>query len=112
MLSSIVTHPLFAKHYTVARQVSMEVNGRQEIFHSEPMAYYGAVQPTTHKDMHQLPEHDRHNDSMTFFTTPPHTFELYDIATYEGRRYRIISVLDWTQYGHVQGIGVEVLIDD
>ena len=108
-LSGVVSNSPFAAPYTVLRRRGEWIKGRWEFSEPEILRYHGAVQPTSARELEQLPEGDRQRGTMTFFCTPPRKLyvsgdsnAISDEILFEGRKYKIISVKDWSRYGYIQ----------
>ena len=108
-LSRTVTSSPFAAPYTVLRRRGEWIKGWWVLGEPEILQYYGAVQPATEREIDQLPEGDRQRGIMKFFCSPPKKLyvsgdenEISDELLFEGRKYKIISVKDWSRYGYVR----------
>jgi hypothetical protein len=107
-VSSLMNDPDFASRYTVIRRSGTWEGTRFVVGSPVTLECYGPVQPATQKELNQLPEGDRHSGTMKFFCKPPNTLNITgdgnvsDEIIYNGQRYKIFAVMDWTPHGYVR----------
>lgn len=110
----IVTDADFAQHYTVTRLNGSWVGGR---FVETPttVSFYGPIIAANEQDISVLPEGDRVNGLMVFYTTLDNPFLISrasdgqlgtsDQPNWRGNKYRILRVFDYSDYGYQKAMG-------
>lgn len=73
---------------------------------------FASVQQPTPRQLEMLPEGERDKNPLLFIskkplrTTSDRDNVIADIVLYKGNRFKIVSVGDWSSYGHTMGFGV------
>ncbi len=112
-VSDLVEDPDFASPYTVLRRTARWVNGRFEVSEPERLAYYGAVQPASPRELAQTDIGDAENGVMKFFCRAPqalhitHAFSdngetaapVSDEIEFRGAVYKVLRVSPWQHCG-------------
>jgi hypothetical protein len=126
-VSEVITDPDFVQDFTLYRSSGLfAVGGWQE---NAPVKFdmTGVVFPTTSKDLNMMPEGDRVTESLTFYAPYIDAYGVNwgdelpfqvtrtgeeqgtsDQIDYNGVRYRIQSVKDYSAYGYCKAIGVRM----
>jgi hypothetical protein len=115
----LITDPDFASSCTVIRTRGKWQRGRFTITEQKNIIYRGAVQPARVKELEQMPEGDRRRGVMKFFCRPPMVLHITndsqpdgddelisDEIMFNGARYRITQVADWSNNGYIRAFGV------
>lgn len=84
------------------RRSSVNGFGENEVT-EHSYAAVGSIQPTTGKDLERIPEAMRQKDVKTFWIKSEIKLtkrtDYPDILVHNGRRYQVISVQDWLNFG-------------
>ena len=73
---------------------------------------FASVQQPTPRQLEMLREGERDKNPLLFIskkllrTTSDRDNIIADIVLYKGNRYKIVSLGDWSSYGHTMGFGV------
>lgn len=118
-MSDIVNDPDFAQLLTAAihRDTGTFVLGKWKKSTTD-IDFYGIVQPSTAKELKQVPEGDRVTNAMSFHSQQPlyvtHAGEgtppdgISDTITWQGQLFKLIAILPWNDFGYYLGIGVRI----
>lgn len=109
----------FAQTFTVYRQTGEWVAGRW-VRSSEEIVIQmrGTVTAMNPKDLVQVPEGDRVTGMMCFYSTEPiyttradddDSGGTSDEIEWQGERYRISSVVPWSDFGYYKAFGVRMV---
>jgi hypothetical protein len=110
-VSELITDPDFARPYTVYRRTGQWVKGRFVVSEPQTLSYYGAVQPTTVRELQQLEFGDHDNGVMKFFTRKPNDLyitkefsespdiQISDEIEFRGSLYKVLQVMPWQHGG-------------
>ena len=116
-VSELITDVDFVQQYTVYRNTGSFVRG---VFTSTEttLTFYGTVVAANVKDVQMMPEGDRIEGLMVFYSTtdkPIYTTRVAngdstttgtsDQILWRGNRYRILQVYPYLDYGYVKAIG-------
>lgn len=113
-VAEVVTDPDFASTYQVVRSQGRWIDGVFVLSETETLRFYGVVQPTTPKELEQIPEGERPNGAISFharkrffLTAQGEDGEgdyLSDEILWHGDRYKILQVKDWSAHGYWKAI--------
>lgn len=121
-VSKAVNDPRFSQKFKVLRKSGEWIRGRFEESEKE-ISMIGVITPSKPKEIEMIPEGDRVGGEITIHTTR----KLYttrsiesetennqgtsDVIEWQGERYKIYSVNDYSQYGYYQAIGMRLVSD-
>lgn len=121
-VSKTVNDPRFSQKFKVLRKSGEWIRGRFEESEKE-ISMIGVITPSKPKEIEMIPEGDRVGGEITIHTTR----KLYttrsiesetennqgtsDVIEWQGERYKIYSVNDYSQYGYYQAIGMRLVSD-
>jgi hypothetical protein len=117
-MSEVITDPDFAKEYNVYRSSGYFGEGGWIENDKTTLSVTGPILPTNSKDLQQVPEGDRIIGNMTFYST----IELFetrngdnkgtsDELEWKGELYKIIKMLDFSDYGYYKAITARITGD-
>ena len=102
-VSELMRDPDFIDNVVqVSRVQSIDLFGQSQITECS-VNTVGSVQPSNFKEIQRIPEALRVADMMSFWiqgtivATAPGKYT--DILVFKGKRYRVISVVDWSAWG-------------
>jgi hypothetical protein len=112
-VSELIEDPSFASPYTVLRRTGKWVSGRFVVSEPERLAYYGAVQPATLRELSQLGIGDEEKGVMKFFCRTPKDIyitrrfdesdetkaQVSDEIEFRNSAYKVLSVSPWQHHG-------------
>lgn len=119
-LSDIVMSQEFLQTFTIIRSSDgVWIKGRF-VQNTQQFEMSGVVTAINEKDITMIPEGDRNSEKKTFHTIEPlyvtrndnSTKGISDIILYEGYRYKIVTVVDASDYGYYRATGVKITADD
>ncbi len=115
-VSRILSHPLIAQTFTVHRSSGQFAAGGWTENAPSSITISGAAYPSTVRDLQAIPEGDRVSGMMTFLSPQPiylthaaGTPGTSDQIEWKGEFYRIIQIMDWSDYGYYMGIGARMM---
>ena len=102
----VLYNPKFAQLFTVHRKPGSWVAGRWVPGTEQTLTFYGVVVPVSPKELMQLPEGDRVTGMMAFYSTSE-IFSTHTDGTpgtsdeieWKGKRYRVVNVNLYVDYG-------------
>lgn len=108
-VSELMDDPDFSAPYTVIRRTGAWDAGRYQV-QEKMLAYYGPVQPPSSRELELLPEGERAGGVMCFWSKlpiylsagPEGESAVSDEILWQGRRYKVIQLNDWSHGGWVQ----------
>ena len=110
-LAELITDPDFAQKFQIIRKAGSYLKGRyqtEEIRES----VIGIVDPVNAKDLEFIPEADRMKSSKTFYSHSSLSLgnndDTADICVYKGRRFKLVNVAEYEDYGYWRSIGVDM----
>lgn len=104
---------LGAQSYTLYRTTGSFGPGGWEGV-EEAITGYGIVQPASAKELRQVPEGDRVEGAMVFFSSTPlyatntEGRQISDQIEWRGERYRLYQMLPWVDAGFYRAIGTRI----
>ena len=113
-IAELISDQDFAQSYTVTRYTGTYVGGR---FVSTPqtLSFLGPVIAANVQDINMVPEGDRVNGLMVFYTTSDNPFLLSrnsegqlgtsDEPNWRGEAYRVLQCYDYVDFGYQKVIG-------
>lgn len=108
-VARVINSPRFKQNFTVYRKDGNWVNGEISTVETA-LTFSGAVTKLTSKDLQQIPEGDRTQEYLNFYSTEEMKVssldDLSDEIEYKGNRYKIMNVLDDKDYGYYKAIGI------
>lgn len=116
----IVNSKNFAQAFTVFRETGSWQNGRW-ISVETPIQMSGVITAASPNDLNQVPEGDRVTGTMCFYSQQE-IFETRandpnvkdgtsDQILWNGYRYRVSSVMPWSDYGYYKAIAVRMVAE-
>jgi hypothetical protein len=128
-VSDVVSDPDLAQSFTIQRSTGQFVQGGWQDTISL-VAAYGVITVTDPQVLSMLPEADRPEGAMSFYSTLP-IFETHkldptyggpsygvgvygggqgvsDVIVWRNNSYRIVKVFNWVDYGYHHGVGVRM----
>lgn len=118
-MSEVITDPDFAKEYNIHRSSGGNFDEGGWIENAETIIpVIGPIFPTNSKDLLQVPEGDRITGTQTFYSTIQ-LFETEnkevkrtsDKLEWKGELYKIIKMLDYSDYGYYKAIATRITGD-
>jgi hypothetical protein len=112
-LADVISDPDFAQSFTVTRTNGKFVAGGFQTT-VKTLQAYGIIQPATSKDLEQIPEGDRVQGMMAFYTTiQVYTTSLKnqglsDQITWDDEQWRLQYVFEWQDFGYWKALGVRM----
>lgn len=116
-VSEVVLDPDFAENFVIKRSSgSYQLDGWVDVITTVPM--YGAIQPSSSKDLDQVPEGDRIKGAITVWSTQPiyttrrgtgaNDGGLSDIIVWQGEDHRVAGLLPWNENGFFRAVAVRM----
>lgn len=116
-ISFLIEDPDFAQPFIAYRKSGTWKKGKF-IQDENKISHFGIIQPASTEDIEQLPEGDRIKGVMCFYSRK----EIYltrtgnettdsgtsDEIEWHGKRYKIIQVMPYLDYGYVKAFGVRM----
>lgn len=115
-VGGLVISPEFAQSYTVYRETGSWQAGRW-VSKEASLTMTGTVTVAKPNDIMQIPEGERVTGAMCFYSLEP-IYETRlgnpsegtsDQVEWNGSRYRIYSIMPWSDYGYCKAIGVRMV---
>lgn len=118
-----VNDPRFSQNFKVFRKSGEWIKGRFEETEKK-ISMVGVIAPSKPKEIEMIPEGDRVGGEITIYTTrklfTTHSLEdkenqdennegTSDQIEWQGERYKLYSVNDYSQYGYYQAIGMRLV---
>lgn len=101
----------FCTEFNIVRTTGNTWFEGEQITSTDTFSVEGIVMPSSSKDIDMLPEGDRRHGMKSFYTdaaTPMHvtdTETISDICIYQGLRYKLLHVFDYSANGYYKAIG-------
>lgn len=119
-VSELIVDPDFAQPYIVHRKSGTWLQGvftESEV----PLQFYGVIIAANIKDVNMMPEGDRIEGLMMFYTTDDNPIFVTrnldnnkgtsDQIEWRGERYRIMQTYAYNDYGYIKAIGTRMVGD-
>lgn len=110
-VSKVLKNPQFKENYIVHRKSGEWIAGRF-VQTETNLNFSGVVVPGGTKDIIQVPEGDRTSEIMIFLSKEPiyvtRTKGTSDEIEWNGSKYRVYQVKNWSSYGYYRAIGVSM----
>lgn len=113
-IASLIEDPDFAQPFKVFRVTGSWVRGNYESEETE-VKHYGVILPANAEDMDQIPEGERVSGMMCFYSRKEIFVtrsgedgrnKVSDYIEWRKKRYKIIQVTPYQDYGFVKAFGV------
>lgn len=118
-MAEIVNDPDFAQFLpgAIARDAGQFVLGKWKSS-TTFVDFFGIVEPAKSKDVDQVPEGDRIEGAIAFYSSSP-LYETHagqtnvpdgisDVITWHNQPYRLLKVFPWSDFGYYKAIGVRM----
>nr|WP_243123184.1 hypothetical protein [Clostridium carnis] len=121
-VAKAITDPRFSQKFEVFRKSGEWIRGRFEEIEKE-ISMIGVIAPSKPKEIEMIPEGDRVGGEITIHTIrklyTTHAIQdeesedefegTSDQIEWQGKRYKLYQVNDYSQYGYYQAIGMRLV---
>lgn len=114
-ISDILHDPDFETEFVLEiKRTERHENGRL-IESTDRQSKFGVIQPASLKETQYLDEGDRNKQSINIWSDEYLSAvdnicpQLGDIVEWHCRRYRVVAVKDWSEYGYWKALAVELI---
>lgn len=122
-VSHAVNDPRFSQSFKVFRKSGEWIKGRFVEEEEKEISFIGVITPSKPKEIEMIPEGDRVGGEITVHTTrklfTTHTIQdeesenefegTSDEIEWQGERYKLYQVNDYSQYGYYSAIGMRLV---
>lgn len=111
-VSELIHDVDFCTVFNVYRKKADQWSGGRQVQMEEKIEVKGIVLPASSEDIEMLPEGERTQGLKAFYAcrelrlTDSETTS--DICEYKGRRYRLLQVYDYSDFGYYKAIGTRI----
>lgn len=113
--ANVINSQSFSQPFTILRQSGSFGAGGWIVGTPAEVSASGVIYPSTAIEINQVPEGDRVSGMTTFLSSTPFTLShnagtpgTSDRIVWHGDTYKIIQILDFTDYGFNAAVGVRI----